>query len=446
MSDKNNLFKAVYYVIYYLLKNQRFKEAKIITSYLLPGKILAEGDQYESSKYHQIAVLWQSELLKRLDSLVAKFKKENKSLVEEEMFAHSLFHLEIVNFSDSFGILKAVDMYVQRLSTIPLKIIFPYFLKLFKYLAECFKSLKSNWIVFYNSFILIVANAFFRRSDAINHPDILNYFRQCDKYFLDSFTVSTLCYECYEFFRNYSLNLFETNFMTKEIGQRYKRSFENLKTLIQKYGNENTPVQETAAAVALSFETYFSSLENLVIKQLKGTKLSHGDILKLGDFVKEIYSILKFRPFTKNYVCRKCSESQKCLIKNDIYHASTVITSYMKVISKYNNESVEENFFSTAKVLMKELINAYNEVDKFGCKYSFPLWDSCGRIIFNIGLISETKFPKELEEFYEVLCKQIVRHDGLDSKLSSFGLENPVGTSLHRLCNANFNQGGTSFE
>lgn len=443
VSDTNSFYSAVYYIILYLLKNQHFEEAKIITSYLFPGKIVDITEKYESSKYLKVAVLWQYEVIKGFERATVNFKKDNK--ISENVFTYSLFHLKILNYCEesSTHTLKAVHTYVQKLSSIPLRITFPYFLKFFKQLLDCLKNLNSNFSETFNSIIFILANLFFKRNDAINNPISMDYFRQCDCLILNVLKDNAQCYDCYEFFRNYSLNLFETDFMTKEVGTRFKKSVQNLKNLFQKYGTENTCVKETVGAVALSNEVLFSNLENLVAKQLKGTKVTYEDILKLGDFVKETYSVLKNRPFS--CTCKKNSESQKCSVKNDIYIASTAISNYIKIISKYTNEIVDENFISTAKILLEELVTAYYELNKSGCKYSSILWDSCGRLIFNIGLISETKFPEKLEKLYEVLCKQIVQRDGLDSKLSSFGLENPVGTSLHRLCNVNYNQGKINF-
>jgi hypothetical protein len=441
--DKNKLFSAIYYILSYLLKRNLFMEAKIICKYLIPGKFI-NVDDYKSSNYYQIASLWQTEIFKKLETMTVNSKIE-KTDINNEFCRYIKFHLQILKFCDEnlCYIFKTAEAYIKKLSLIPLVVAIPFLLELFRCLSNYIINLKVFPLVeAYNLIIPMIGLAFVKRNDAINNSNIINYFRQCDSYFLEALRTSSQCFNCYKLFREYFLNLFETNFMSNEIGKtRFKKSTEILEILIQKYGMNNNSIIETTFAIAYSFETLFTNWEGLVSKQLTNTNITCDDILYMGNFVKRIHYILKNRPLSANYVCKKCPESVKCLIKNDMYNASIATSTYLKIIAKMNLEVLNENIFALTRELMEELVLVFNEFHKSGCKYSSPMWDLCGRTIFNIGLISEAKYPAEVEGLYEVLCTQIVHRDGLNSKVSSFGLENPVGTTLHRLCNSNFKQG-----
>ncbi|XP_011501772.1 PREDICTED: uncharacterized protein LOC105365335 [Ceratosolen solmsi marchali] len=440
--DKNKLFSAIYYILSYLLKRNVFMEAEIICKYLFPGKFV-NIDDYKSSNYYQIASLWQTEIFKKLDTLTVNLKTERTII--NKLCSYIKFHLQILQFCDenSCYIFKTIEIYIKKLSHIPLDTAFSFLLELFQFLSNYIINLKVLPLVeAYNLMIPIIGLAFLKRNDTINNLNITTYFRQCDSYFLESLKTSSQCLNSYKLFREYVLNLFETNFMSNEIGKnRFKKSIEILDILTQKYGMKNNSIIETVFAITYSFDTLFTNWENLVSKQLLNTNVTYDDILYMGsNFVKRIHNILKNRSLSANHVCKKCPESVKCLMKKDIYNASIATSTYLKIIAKMNLEALNENIFTLAKELIEELVLVFNEFDKSGCKYSSPMWDLCGRTIFNIGLISETKYPAEVEGLYEVLCTQIVHRDGLNSKVSSFGLENPVGTTLHRLCNSNFNQ------
>ncbi|XP_014203505.1 uncharacterized protein LOC106635853 [Copidosoma floridanum] len=440
--DLEKYYSALYYVVFYLLLKPCFKEAKLITKFLLHEKFLNANETENYSKYLRLAGLWQTALFKKLDTWSSKTVAERIE-INEEFINYVNFHLSILNNCNDkdLYILSIADMYVKKLSKIPLDTAFPCLEKIFKTLSNYISGLTKIPVMnVYNKLIVSIGCAFAQRSDAKNNSNIFNYFVECDKYFVKFFASDSQCSDCYKLFRVYFIHLFETNFMSKEIN---KASFEKIATilevLLKKYSAKNTSLIQTISAIAMSFETLFNNWEQLVSLQLANTTITYDDIVKMGGFVKTVHNILLHRKHSNN-VCKQCSEPDKCLVKTDIYQASVITATYIKVLTKANQETLNEKMFAITKELLEFLVSAVNKLQDFGCKYSSLLWETCGRLIFNIGLISENKYAGQLEGLYETLCKQIVHYDGLQATVSSFGLENPVGTSLHRLCNIYFNQ------
>lgn len=434
----------MYFILNYLLSKQCFKEAKAISSYLWPGRIIDANDAYSSTKYYQIASLWYSEISKKLDKLVQSYRTE-EALVDQELCSSIKHHLQILGLCDESLCypFKFADVYVRKLAAVPLVIVFPYLLQIVKYLSAYITNLKKlSAMEAYGLMVSTLGYAFYKRNDVMDNISVLNYFQQCDSYLLESLKISSTCYNCYKLFRDFTLNLFDNNFMAKDFDEaRFQKCFELLGILTQKYGVDNGALVETVFALTYSYDGIFGNWESLVSKQLANTNLSYDNIVKMGEFVKRAHAILKNRPFSATFLCKKCPEPAKCLVKRDIYNACVLTSLYIKVVAKLNADTFNDKAFSLTKELMEDFVSVFKELDGLGCKNSSPMWDMCGRTIFNIGLISEAKHPVELEKLYEVLCAQIVQHDGLGSRVSSFGLENPVGTALHRLSVSHFYQG-----
>ena len=443
LPDKDKLFSALYYITFYLISKELFKEAKIISSYLCPGKLVQVNDACTPAQYSTIAYLWQAEIFKILDGLAKNYKTEKEN-INIEFKNYVCFHMQYLHWCEKKVVLKTAENYAKKLSNIPFIFAVPLLLELYKQLSNYSKdSTKCSVKEAYSTAILIMGITFYTRTDAINNADISSYFKQSDQYFVDYIKSDKLYHYCYSLFREYSVNLFETNFMSSEIGElRFRRSFELLKNLLQKYGANNDSLIQTISAIKFSFARVFTNLEKFVSKPITAnTKLTHDDILIIGNFVKCVHSILKNSTFSEDHVCLKCSKSTKCSVKKDIYYASSVIEGYLKIISKMNQDSITLKFLSLAKEFIDELIATFRDLDNSDCKYSVPMWDICGRMIFNIGLITEVKYPTEFVKMYKILCTQIIRCDGLNSKVSSFGLESPVATILHRLYIAHLHQG-----
>ncbi|OXU23863.1 hypothetical protein TSAR_003681 [Trichomalopsis sarcophagae] len=441
--DKNKLFSAIYYILFYFLNKQHFKEAEIINSYLLPGKIMKDDDFFESSKYYQIASLWYLEIFKKIDEQADNYKAQ-KDYSNEDISTYIQFHFQILKHCDETSryYLVTFDTYMKKLCNYPLDIASTYMVLLFEEISNYISNLKKLPVTeAYNVIIPVVGIVFYKRNDAINNKTILECFQKCDSHFLIALRISSQCYNSYKLFREHSLNILETNFMTKEFGEaRFKRTFDILRILLDKYGIENESVANTVTGLACSFETLFNNWEGLVSDQSTDSKI-FDDILKMGEFVKFTYGFLKNRLFPLNYKCRKCPITTKCPMKKDIYNANLVFSAYLRLIAKFKSNNLNEKTFALAKDMIEEMLLGFNELDKSGCKFSASMWDSCARSIFNVGLVCEALYPAQYEGLFEVLCRQIVKRDGLLSKLSSFGLESPVGTTLQRLCNVNFEQG-----
>ncbi|KAJ8688375.1 hypothetical protein QAD02_024170 [Eretmocerus hayati] len=440
--DKDKLFSALYYIIQYLLKKSLFYGASVITKYLFPGKIIREDDRLTSARYYQIACLWQSEILKRLDTVPSGILLDNSS---EDISSYVELHMQILWYCDRVSdyTLKAAEIYIRKISNTALNDAAPCLLKIFSHLSKYLTNTeKSAAPEVFGSIVIMIGVALFRRIDAKDNPNILQFFRQADSLFLDAFSVSSQYYNCYKFLREYTYNIFETNFMTNGIGEvRFSKTVEVFGILFQKYGDSHYSLIKTVVAVSNSFEILFSNLESIVMNQSSETTITQDDLTKIGKLVKSLYSLVKKNEFSKSYSCRKCLEPKECLVKTDLYNSGFIVNSFLKVVAKFSSETLTEKLFKCAKDLMEILLSTFYELKQSGCKYSIPMWDMCGRTIFNIGLISESKYPADLQFLYEELCKQVIVQDGLNSKLSSFGLESPVSTTLHRLCNSLFNQG-----
>ncbi|XP_058806087.1 uncharacterized protein LOC131672704 isoform X2 [Phymastichus coffea] len=443
VSDKDKFYSAIYFIIQYLLSKQYFEEAKIISSYLFPGKILSANNSYKTKEYYQIVTLWQVELFKKLD-LITTNNNSEKAILNDEFLFCLKFLLQILDYCDEnvCYTFKIAESFIKKLINIPMLIAFPSVLQIFQHLSNYFTELKKYPLInAYHYIIFMFGQIFLKRNDCINNSDNLSYFRQIDILFIEPFKSSPEIYHCYKIFREFTINLFETNYMSKDIGKiRIKKCFDSFEAVLQKYGKDNKSLTETLMAVANSFETLFGNLEGLVAKQLMDVNITYDDIVYIGDFVKKVYSILRNRKLPVNYSCASCSDPNACKVKTDMYKASITTFTYLRVISRCNKTSISEKMFLLAKDLLDEMVSVFNELEQIGCKYSVALWNLCGKMIFNIGLITESKYPEELENLYKVLCKQIVCFDGLDSKISSFGLQYPVSTALTRLCNSYFNR------
>ncbi|XP_014227311.1 uncharacterized protein LOC106652711 [Trichogramma pretiosum] len=439
--DKNKLFSAVFYIVIYLLEKECYKEAQVITNYVLPGNLLKDNDLLDGSKYQQLSVLWLNSLGKKFENKWKEIKTKEEVLVDTNLCELIQFHLSTLDYCDDKDgfFLKTLDAYFKKFSDVPLKESFPYVFIVIQKAAHLITNLKEYAPAdAYSMFIPLIGSYFFKKSENLN--SVLDYYRKCDIYFVDCLKKSAPAYNCYKFFREYTINLFETNFMSVEIGARFDKACNTLDIITEKYGSNNHCLIETMAAISSSFDTIFNKWENVVMKKFVNTKLTNENIVTMGKFVKKFVAIYKNRRFNKNYICKKCPNNTKCHIETEIFNAASFASSYVKVLTKYTLENMNDEIFSCCSSILEELLAIFNKLDESNCRYVSPMWAICGRTIFNFGLISEGKYSAQLIHLYELLCKEVIKRDGLNSQVSSFGLENPVATALHRLCNANFNQ------
>ncbi|XP_035723189.1 uncharacterized protein LOC118442097 isoform X2 [Vespa mandarinia] len=238
--------------------------------------------------------------------------------------------------------------------------------------------------------------------------------------------------ECCQSFLHFKTTCITLLQPVKELTKSTSKHLNNLTSqydeIVKEYGYANTVIFTTS--------TFIEIFEHLFMYWEKGLKLGNKQFLNI--LYETMEFIVRISTILMNTVLEKCTCTNECTVKTDLYNVIALKAKCIILVSKLSPKDLPENICRLANNFMEENISSLREMKESNCKHWTTLWSMCGRLLYNMGATSES-FYDESSSFISLLCSSIIYFEGIHCESSYLKLTNPICVALYRLSNIHYN-------
>ncbi|XP_043279889.1 uncharacterized protein [Venturia canescens] len=138
--------------------------------------------------------------------------------------------------------------------------------------------------------------------------------------------------------------------------------------------------------------------------------------------------------FFSTFAIRDCRcQKKNCKIKTDVCSELVLKIKCLVLISRCSKLLASEKVQKLSKRMMESSFELLKSLKSANCEEWTLLWPTLGGAIYNMGVICENTFPDQSICLYENLIASTVFLVGVKSVKRLWGLDDALGTILHRL-------------
>ncbi|KAL2751492.1 hypothetical protein V1477_000650 [Vespula maculifrons] len=219
--------------------------------------------------------------------------------------------------------------------------------------------------------------------------------------------------------------------LTESTSKHLKNLTSQYDEIVKKYGYVDTVIFTTS--------TFVEIFEHLFIYWERELKLGNKQFLNTNTLYETMKFIVQINTILMNTVLEKCTCTNECTVKTDLYNAIALKAKCIILVSKLSTKDLSENICKLASNFMNENIYSLREMKENKCKHWTTLWSMCGRLLYNMGATSESFYDESLS-FISLLCSSIIYFEGIHCESSYLKLSNPICVALYRLSNIHYNK------
>ncbi|XP_035723187.1 uncharacterized protein LOC118442097 isoform X1 [Vespa mandarinia] len=427
--DNERFISSLYHITRCLLVMHLYEEAENVCSFLIQENFDCSGDK-SNETFLQLLYLWHDSADKMF--LILQEQPQHKKNYDKfkNIINNELRITKKAYKNNAKYILKKLDIYLKKVITIR-NTSNKYVDDFIKYiLHQEYKNMsidKNDKYQIYHFILCIISKIICVKINEDDIKYVIQILENASKYFKNM--IDEECCQSFLHFKTTCITLLQP---VKELTKSTSKHLNNLTSqydeIVKEYGYANTVIFTTS--------TFIEIFEHLFMYWEKGLKLGNKQFLNI--LYETMEFIVRISTILMNTVLEKCTCTNECTVKTDLYNVIALKAKCIILVSKLSPKDLPENICRLANNFMEENISSLREMKESNCKHWTTLWSMCGRLLYNMGATSES-FYDESSSFISLLCSSIIYFEGIHCESSYLKLTNPICVALYRLSNIHYN-------
>lgn len=427
---------SLYHIVRCLISLNLYNDAADVCCYSQPGDLYIPKDE-AMGILAKIASLWRfavNNIYHITDSLSLESYDILKSIIKHEMDM-----IQIAYENCTQHLITRISIHIEKIATIDKgkNIFFDDFCKyMLEYLTKVRLWLdKDKKYEIYGEILNIICIIICKDINMSRIQYAVKTLKMLCSNFKTLLMEDEECHLCFQHFQSLCAILLTPVMSFEDDSAKSIRDFVICDKMLARRYRYTESLRWNAFRFAKIIEPIFTYWETYI-------KIGEKKFLDTGILLETISLILHMSVFFMkdvSYKCKSCLD-EKCTVDRDLYNTVTLKCKCVHFVSKFPAKTLPEELCVLVGKILEQTVVLISEMKECKCKRWTHLWATCGALTYNMGISSEHIY-KESMHFYYLLCTCIFRFQGVKSEPNYLYLENPVSTTLHRLCTTHYTNG-----